>query len=140
MVRFHEHRNLTAAVVAVLLALSSSGFTTVLHSCLMAERSCCDASMMANMSGDEQTILGKPVLRNDMSCCAITVAGGLNTNPIVAGNQQPPQQHLDLIALLPPSAVSGEQHVPTHPTFFSSSTAPSPPSVEKYLLNSSFLI
>jgi hypothetical protein len=135
-----RHTRFIATVAAFLLILSSSGFTTVLHSCLMAERSCCNASMMAHMNGDEGAVPGKPVLKNNMSCCAVTVAGGLNTNPIVTHDQHHGVQHLDLIVLLSPRTSSDEQQVLTHSTFFSSSTATSPPSVEKYVLNATFLI
>lgn len=131
---------LTTAIVAFLMVLSSSGFTVVLHSCLMAERSCCSASMTGHMAGDEGAIPGKPELKNDMSCCSTTVAGGVNSNPIVTGTLQPALAHLDLVALLPPMVSSGGQCIASHSTFFLSSTAASPPSVEKYVLNSSFLI
>lgn len=97
-------------------------------------------AMMTRMDGDENGVPGKPVLKNNMSCCAVTVAGGLNTNPIVAGNTQPAPLHLELIALLPVSSSSGEQELPTHSTFYSFSGAVSPPSVEKYVLNATFLI
>lgn len=141
MLSSHRHTRIIAAVAAFLLALSSSGFTAVLHSCLMAERSCCDASMMTHMSGDEgATQAGNPVLKNVMSCCAVTFAGGLNANPIVTGNQYSSLHHLDQVALLPPSVLTGAQQISSHPVSASFLAAASPPSVEKYLLNASFLI
>jgi hypothetical protein len=141
MFNLHRHRGFFAAIVAFLLALSSSGFTAVLHSCLMAqEKSCCDVSLMREMASDEGVIPGTPVLKNNMSCCTITVAGGLNTNPIVIGDQAAPLQHLEVLALIPPVEFSGAQHILTHSTLVSASVAASPPSVEKYVLNSTFLI
>ncbi len=142
MFNLQRNRRFAAAIVAILLTLSSSGFTAVLHSCLMAERVCCDQpmSMMARMPAEDGAFPGSPVLQSDMSCCSVTVAGGLNTNPIVAGNQLPAPPHLDLIALLPSSALSVTQLALTHPALFSSSAVVSPPSVEKYVLNATFLI
>ncbi len=115
MFRTLQHNRLTAIIAGLLLALSSSGFTAVLHSCLMAEQSCCDQplNMMAGMPLDDEEGSANQALTANMSCCAVTVAGGLNTNPIVSGNQQTAQQHLDLILLLPPTVLSGAQQI--HP-------------------------
>jgi len=137
-----QHTRLTAIIAALLLALSSSGFTAVLHSCLMAEKSCCGLplNMMAGTPLNDAEGAADPTLTSNMSCCAVTVAGGLNTNPIVSGTQQTTPQHLDLISLLPPSVLSGAQDIHSHPIHFASSAAASPPSVEKYVLNASFLI
>lgn len=140
MFYLHQHTRFTAAIVALLLTLSSSGFTAVLRSCLMAERRCCDVSMMAHMPGDDAAVPGKPALMNNMSCCAVTVAGGLNANPIVAGNQQIVLHHLDVLALLPPTTCIDAEHVLTHSLLLSFSSATSPPPVEKYVLNAAFLI
>jgi hypothetical protein len=131
-----------AIIASLLLALSSSGFTLILHSCLMAGQSCCDRpmSMMSHMPWENAGSPEAPVLKSNMACCAVTVAGGLNVNPIVAGSQYPAPQHLDLIALLPPSIASGAQQVPAFSACSLSLGASFPPSVEKYVLNASFLI
>ncbi len=140
MFRVHQNTRLTSLIVAILLMVSSSGFTAVLHSCLMAERSCCDQSMMLHMPLDRGTHSGIPGLKADLSCCAVTLAGGLNTNPIVPGNQHSAPQHLDVLSLLPIAECSCTQDVCSRLTFLASTVSASPPSVEKYVLNATFLI
>jgi hypothetical protein len=140
MFYLHRHTRLTAWIVALLLSVSSSGFTTVLHSCLMAERSCCNPSMMTHMPIDRRAGTGNQVLESSMSCCATAVAGGLNSNPIVTGHQSPAHQHLDLLALLPIAEGSGAHYVCSHHILLARSAAASPHPVEKYVLNASFLI
>ena len=142
MLKHPQHQRYAALIVAFLMTLSCSGFTTVLHSCLMKNRGCCETSMglMHRMTGGEPASPGNLILKSNMSCCATTVAGGLNTNPIVSGTQHSIPQHLSLLALLPADELSCAQSFSTSQILSSCPLAASPPSVEKYVLNAAFLI
>jgi hypothetical protein len=141
MLNLQQYPRRTALIVAILLALSSSGFTSALRSCLMPDHACCSAmGTMAHMPGDEGAIPGILALKSPTSCCSVTVAGGLNTNPIIAGTQQPSFHHLDLLAPVHSAAPCGAQPTLAHLGFSSFEATASPPLVERYLLDCTFLI
>ncbi len=135
-----RHIRAIGRTLALFLLVANSGFTLVLHSC-MIEMSCCDGSMATSTLGHAGT--GAATLaRPGAQCCAVTVAGGVSSNPIVT------DRTTSTVTQKP--CVPGESaHQPSGAGLISraSSRFPShathrvePPSVEKYVLNASLLI
>jgi hypothetical protein len=120
--------------------VANSGFTLVLHSC-MNEMSCCDGSMAASTRGHAGT--GAATLaRPGAPCCAVTVAGGVSSNPIVTDrttDKVPQKSAVPGESARQPSGAGlisrASSRIPSHAT-----PRVEPPSVEKYVLNASLLI
>jgi hypothetical protein len=136
-----KNRRIIALLTVIMLSLSATGFTAILHSCLMAEMDCCDEPMAMMMRDFHDPASDAPALKVKSDCCSVTVAGGLNDSPIVAGNQKSDSHQTDVLMILPLAVISGNSQLSSHTILaFSSSGIVPLPSVEKYILNAAFLI
>jgi hypothetical protein len=134
---------LVGRIVAFLFFLASSGFTSVLHICAMEASGCCDVSPAGGEKPCENPLPQSTghVTQIGSSCLANIVAGGLVgvqgttekdsraqvSKPIaLIGSLAPRMLHLP--------SISVSRHHSSH------NPACSPPSVETYIMNTSFLI
>jgi|GEM_PF-1630514 len=141
----------------VLFFLANSGFTVVLYRCTMtkcamtgsvlgmeccskARMDCCTAGSCEEVAVPQVAVADAVTM--DRPCETATVAGGYQTDPTVVEKQVNGRQLLT-VDLLPTSAFeTGIGPRVDLPAFHFTSTASnvSPPSVETYVLNASFLI
>lgn len=134
---------LFTALVAVFFLISSSGFTSILHSCLMGGMACCMSTMQHAYGRTEQSHQPMALHLNSAmtGCCSTTIVGGLSTS--MALLEKP-----NRIEHSKPVVVAVNSIVPELTPHFKSSSEylflvtgnilPSP--VERYVLNASFLI
>lgn len=142
MIFRQKHISFVGALLVLLLLVANSGFTVALHSCLMSERGCCESMPMEMPAPQPANGPGLHLVGVDGNCCQVTVAGGLNANPVV--NEHPSSltvQKLVALGEMPEVSVVAIGNNSAFSRFLSSSServAPLP--VEKYVLNSVFLI
>ncbi|MEO8168176.1 MAG: hypothetical protein ABI623_08015 [bacterium] len=143
---FTKHIAGIGRTVALSLFLTSAGFTTVLHHCTMSsdKSECCDTSHSDGHSQCESPMVpspGQPSVQNGFQCHTTTFAGGLSD---IQGLLEKMTKHQTVEQQIIPVAVVGDVSVIIFAPRFHSLTAyehgVSPPSVEKYVLISSFLI
>ena len=125
--------------------LANSGFTVVFSHCTMQDMDCCTTpeqgmSGACGMMDPPQPSGGLSVTAGD-DCQKVIVAGGLTVDPTVVEKESAQRVvRVELFAAftadLEFSPVSSQLHEPCP----SASQNVSPPSVETYILNSSFLI
>lgn len=142
MKSFPGHILSLGRVLAVITFLANSGFTTILHNCTMVSMSCCDAPSETNHKdcGESLPADSAPSIQSNSVCHTNTVVGGVTTNPAVFeknGKSDLKKSVLEVTLLVSPTTLSQD---------FASSSFPAVttpvflPSVEKYVLNSTFLI
>ena len=130
-------------ILAVLLLLANSGFTMVLHSCLMGSSRCAELPMGMGMHGKAQSqSSGMELATLSVPCCAVTVAGGINDKPVTTERTaETGIQKSAPVAEMPLLHDPGEPGPDASSRFLSYAAervAPHP--VEKYILNAAFLI
>jgi hypothetical protein len=135
MAKFLKYRRILAGALAVLFLVSFSGFSTVLHSCLMGGSACCES-----MNGASSDTRATALSRSMNGCCSVKIAGGLNTNPVISEKQVKDESADIAFALLPQSAwynalAEAGAHSP-----IASSLDTSPPTLERYVLTSAYLL
>jgi hypothetical protein len=140
-----QHIPTIGRLFVLLFSLANSGFTIVLYHCTMEDMDCCSrseetTSCACSMMDPPQSSSGPSVTSGD-TCHSMTIAGGLKTDPTVVEKKSAARViKMDLVASFPPNLAPST----VSPQFqFHSSTASvnvSPPAVEKYVLNSTFLI
>ena len=144
--RFLYRHILTLGRLFVLLFfVANSGFTVVLYHCTMEEMDCCTTpneqmSDACSMMDPPQASSG-PVLTAGDNCHSVIVAGGLKTDPTVVEKESVSRViKIDLVAgFVPYLEVSNvSSQAPSFSTAAPQNT--SPPAVETYVLNSTFLI
>lgn len=130
-------------VTVALFILLSSGFTLIVHSCQMSEKtSCigmntgCEMSAPSNAAPD-----GPSINQVSPGCCASKILGGLST-AVALLEKQSLSVHQKLVAVILPDSVSDLYKVSNIYVHLSqlASYGISPPSVEKYVLYSTLLI
>jgi hypothetical protein len=141
----------------VLFFLANSGFTVVLYRCTMTQcamtdsvsgmaccakvgMDCCTAGSCEGVAAPQVAVADAVTM--DQPCETATVVGGYQTDPTVVEKQFDGRQ-IFTVDLLPTSAFEGGIGPRADlPAFHFTSTASnvSPPSVETYVLNASFLI
>ena len=125
--------------------LASSGFTVVLYHCTMGDMSSCaysDTCMPTEREAPEHqrpaNMLVTPV---ENLCHTVSIAGGLHTDPSIV-EKESSAKHIKVEFVLAPLSdcvcTSLFDHLPQLLGINTSNV--SPPSVETYVLNSSFLI
>jgi hypothetical protein len=137
------HILFVSRTLALVTFLASSGFTAILHNCTLVPASCCAAPREINHKDCSESL---PVnlersIQSNAVCHTNTVVGGITTNPavlekVVKSEVKKPVS--PLFVLSPFVAVSGQSFTSSTP--FSSPASVFLPSVEKYVLNASFLI
>jgi hypothetical protein len=134
----------------VLFFLANSGFTVVLYHCTMTDEMCgmscctgtddCPAGACEDMDGPQTPATHPSTV--DQPCQSATVVGGYHTEPTVV-EKEFNGRHIIKTDLLPTSvfetAIGSRVDLPAFHLASAASNV-SPPSVETYVLNASFLI
>jgi hypothetical protein len=143
---FSQHTIIAGRILAILFVLANSGFTTVLRQCTMksdAPMECCSIPEKSDATNRDavQKDVNSPSIVGQFSCHTITIVGGIaSTNALLqreSSNQNSNANaccnHLQQSTLF--------KIYTTYPGILSYFSATiSPPTVEKRVLNSSFLI
>jgi hypothetical protein len=128
--------------LAIVLFVASSGFTMVIHSCLMVERACCD-SMMAG--GAMQHSAGSPaadarLAKPPSSCCENTVVGGLSRTTATLETQAASHHHKMVLAVAGTDLGDGQPQACSSFIAHRHFRPPDPPPTGLYISNSALLI
>jgi hypothetical protein len=128
-------------VLAVVLIAASSGFTVVLHSCLMADMACCDTMAAGGTIGHPAgNSTAAAFVKGASSCCENTIVGGLNPTTATLENQSVSFHDKPVLAAdttdLPDGQAQGSSSFTTLRQF----RPPDPPAIRLYLTNSALLI
>lgn len=130
-------------VIALLVLLGSSGLTTLIRTCTMGDMSCCAG--LSSVSKDDCDASALPalgvVLKADLSCSTTKLVGGLAINLALVEKENKLQMHatgFNSIAA-PSFNVETTHSKPSH-HHFAFNVPHAPPSVDRYVLNGSFLI
>ena len=129
--------------ITVLFLMASSGFTDVLHSCLMESRTCCevmtvDGTMPSENSGGSS---GRETAISGTGCCSDRIVGGLsNMSALTEKNTKSEAQRSVLFVFVPENI-----HHPLTPATalqldLRNIRNSSPPQTEKYIFNAALLI
>ena len=143
---FSQHTIIAGRVLAVLFVVANSGFTTVLRQCTMksdAPIECCNVPGRSDPSSSDgiQKNASSPSIVNQFSCHTTTIVGGIASTSALLQKEFSKQiaNGSDLSAQLQPRATfTSAFDLITNSARFAATL--SPPSVEKCILNSSFLI
>ena len=141
----NRHIVIIGRLFVLLFFLANSGFTVVLYHCTMEEMDCCNTSDermsdACSMMDPPQASSGPAITAGD-NCHCVIVAGGLKTDPTVVEKESLTQViKVDLVSSFTPSLALST--VSSQVRLFSSTASQnaSPPAVETYVLNSTFLI
>ncbi|TSA24386.1 hypothetical protein D4R75_01530 [bacterium] len=142
MLLSYKNIKLIRIVLAVLVLTASSGATTVLHRCQMQAASCCSPNRNTNDDGCDQP-MASPTgqsFKSDFTCHIDVVVGGIALKQALLEKENKPELS---IAAIPNVVSVGSSSLlqadsPSH-TYFVVHVI-SPPSVDRYVLNGSFLI
>jgi hypothetical protein len=130
-------------VVAFLFFVASSGFTTILHICTMEAMECCDTSGASDHDACANAESPSPVagasIQNVDDCHMNVVVGGLAANQAML-EKESKVQNVSVLDLFVSTFVSLALNTNTSSFNYSYSESVSPPSVEKCVLNETFLI
>ncbi|MBI5473565.1 MAG: hypothetical protein HY961_14595 [Ignavibacteriae bacterium] len=129
--------------MAFLFLLASSGFTMIVHICTMEAAECCDTSGASDHHGCPNEPQSEPItgvsFKNLDDCHINAIVGGLAAiQTLLEKNDK--TQNVAVLAVLASSFVSPEPVNTTSWFSYSFTESVSPPSVEKYVLNETFLI
>lgn len=138
-----KYNALGPVLIAVVFFLVNAGFTSVLHSCLMEDRSCCESMIDGGSNGPDQPLPPTSASFNPIgtTCCANAIVGGLSGIFALSESkgktetQKSPMPHLvagPFTPILKP-VVPSSYH-------FTARSSSSPPSREIYILTSALLI
>ena len=145
MIFLNRHIKTFGRFFVLLFFVASSGFTLVLSHCTMESTDCCkktigDMPHECSMMDPPQASSG-PAVTMDGNCHSLTVAGGLATDPTVVEKESLTRVvKLDVHAgftLVPMISVVAFS---SQPSLSAVAQYASPPPVEAYVLNSTFLI
>lgn len=137
---------LSGRILAILFILANSGFTAVLRQCTMkseAPMECCSGSKESDEATCDgtQNQAGLRVIESQFSCHTTTLVGGIASTSALLQKESARQSTMgnELCAQHQQhtTSTSAVDHS-TNPAYFAATL--SPPSVEKCVLNSSFLI
>jgi len=129
-------------ISAAFVFLASSGATIVVRQCSMDTASCCNTASCDNDDACDQPVAlpSDHSIKAEYSCRTTTLVGGLAIQQAVV---EQPHKSLLIMAVLglvvPPDCRLSAQP-PRSSSALLLADAASPPSVEKYVLNASFLI
>ncbi len=144
MIKLAEHRPKLGGIILLLFFLSNSGFTSTLHLCVMQAAACCEPAGAQRHDACDEILPASAGLSvsNALACHVDRVVGGLNgVQGLLEKNVQDKPQHVQLPVVVLPNGVvliSSAQHG-VH-LALDSHHSPPLPSVEKYVLNETFLI
>jgi hypothetical protein len=130
----------TGRILVLLILMANAGFTLALHSCLMSGKPCCGSPMPVRHAQDHPA--GMHIVSPPIECCLVTIAGGMNTSPMVSERSPAPSpQKFMAVANLPALSMAAARGPLDGLHLLSDVTLRvGPPPVEKYVLNATFLI
>lgn len=153
MQSLNRHILVLGRLFLAIFIVANSGFSVALTYCAMSDT---DACSMATANSDDQNMSGtcddhaspsqanrEVAFSQNDPCMLTTVAGGLQTDPTTVEKQSAARNVLEKLADLAfdaPVLVSNQLNGQNFSLFSPSTTNVSPPSVEKYVLNATFLI
>lgn len=140
---FTKHTAVIARLVLVFIFSASSGVTTVVHICCMSKMDCCDHSPCeghdtCDLPGGPSS---GPSIGSDIACHVNAIVGGITLKSGEAAKDKKSVPMTTAFATITPSLcsslsrTSGSSHA-----LLSLTSALSPPSVEKCVLDGSLLI
>ncbi len=138
-----KHIRSIRVAFGLLIFFASSGATTVVHTCILVKADCCAPAPSANHDGCQQSALpaSAPLLKADLTCHTNTLVGGVALKLALVEKENKSQQNKISVAFVLPSSFGFSNTVLAPSRYlFTLAASHSPPSVEKYVLNSSFLI
>jgi len=137
-----RHNKPLRFLFAGLVFLASSGATTVIRQCSMETASCCNTA-----SCDSEDACNQPAavpsdysIKAEFTCHTTTLIGGVVIQQAVVEQAHKPLLNKAILGCVisPDYMLSAQPHRSSSAHLLAD--AASPPSVEKYVLNSSFLI
>ncbi len=138
-----NHIKPVEAILATLFLVSVSGFSTVLHSCLMTGMSCCMSSMPHRDTQPQEASQPSAYYSNITmtGCCSTRIVGGLSTSLALLEHQHKfTQSKFSVLSVATPASIPAPQTHLSLKQYFSLGEHIPPSSVEKYVFNSSYLI
>lgn len=142
MKRLTIHSVTLGRLLVVALLLTNAGYTTILSTCTMGAAECCnDSAGHGQCEMPLVPVRGQASLQDAFQCHATTVAGGLNgIRALVEKNVKQQALDVEIIATVVRGDPAMSALAPKIQSLTASSQLLSPPSVEKYVLNETFLI
>lgn len=138
-----KHIFLVTRALALATFLASSGFTTIVHNCTMEVPVCCEVPKEIEHKDCGESLPANTGLavRSDAACHTNTVVGGVTTNPaVLEKDAKSGVKKLEIAESIVTTSVANFNQLRTPLSSFSNDTPVFLPSVEKYILNASFLI
>ena len=129
-------------VFAAVFFLASSGATAIIRQCNMEPASCGNSMSCGNDESSHQPGAGSSnhLIKAEFACDAITLIGGVAIKQALVEQQHKPELPKQIVFCITSSqSLLSAQTNRSSSTFFLTETV-SPPAVEKYVLNGSFLI
>lgn len=143
MLQRNKYLGLGQFSIAVLFLLVNAGFTSVLHSCLMDDKLCCEAIMAGEPMGGDYAIPPTSAAFDQAgtSCCADAIVGGLSGIFALSESKgkTETQQSTILHLVAGPFSPILRPAIPSS-YYFTAQYPSSPPSREIYILTSALLI
>jgi hypothetical protein len=128
--------------LAVVLIAASSGFTVVLHSCLMADMACCGTmaagGAMQHAAGHSTS--DAALVKDASSCCENTIVGGLSPTTATLESQPTSIHHKSALAVVSPELQAGQARASLSFITLRQFRPPDPPATGLYLSNAALLI
>jgi hypothetical protein len=129
-------------VFAAVVFLASSGATLAFRQCSMENSSCCSASSCDNEDPCSQATASSSdhTIKAEFACHTIMLVGGVAIQPAVMeqGHKQQLNKVVAACSLQSSCTLSVQPNHPSYPQLVV--RAAPPPAVEKYALNSAYLI
>ncbi len=133
----------TRAVFAFLVLSASSGVATLVRTCTMRGMDCCATAAHSNQCAcnDSPSLMRGIAVRADLACHTTKVLGGLTINAALVEKENKTRQHNASVDFVIPSPFDlSSTYLSFSHLRFALAVPHSPPAVEKYILNASFLI
>ncbi len=143
MLFLFKHTKLIRVTFPLLIFLASAGVTTLMDTCFAEEMDCCaSVPNSKNDSCDGPANLASGILfKADFTCHASKVLGGLAIKLGLVEKENKTQRYAIAVALIIPSSCElSDTHQNSSQYQFAFAVPHPPPSVEKHVLNATFLI
>jgi hypothetical protein len=143
MVRSQKHISLIRVFLAALVLTASSGATIVLHRCQMQTTCCCSPIRSTNGDGCNRpngASSGKSFKADFTTCNTSIVVGGVALKQALLEKENKPESNKAIVSKTGPLSLGSLLQTDRHSQYLLLSKAVSPPSVDRYVLNGSFLI
>lgn len=139
----NRHILFMGRTLAIVSFLVGSGVATIVHNCTMENAICCEAPREINHKDCDGGLPAnpEPSFQSNSVCHTNNVIGGVTTNPaVLEKNGTSEVKKLDLAVIHTGHSVAVSDQLQVSRIAFSLSASVFHPSVEKYVLNATFLI